>query len=619
MSLQKLVFKPGLNRDQTNYAGEGGWYEGDKVRFLSGFPQKIGGWKKYLGTNVSLLGVCRQMFNYVTSFSDNLLFLGTSSRVYIEAGGILRDITPIRVVFAPTATDNCMTTGAAGSRVITCVIPNHGAQTGDGVIFVGVVGFDGFTAGQLNANQTVSYINANTFSFTLSSGGATVGGVTGGGTAIFAGFQINVGFPIGIVGYGWGVGAWGRSDWGVGAPAPLVQPQRDWFFDNFDNDVAMNIRGGKIYYWEYLRVGGNPLFPVATELQFMPGASDCPIQATQMLVSQNQKILLALGANDYGLTTFNPLLIRWSDIDNPFNWTPTIENSAGFLQLPSGSAIVCGLRTRQEILIWTTSILYSLQFTGTNDVFGYQQLADNISIISPRAKTTANNTTYWMGLDKFYMYNGTVTTLPTTLRNYVFNNLNFEQTDQIVSGTNEGWNEVWWFYPSAGSTQNDKYVIYNHVEQVWYYGSIDRSAWNDSPLRQYPQAVSTAGIIYNHEEGSDDDLLPMASFITSNDVDLSDGEQFTLIRRMIPDVEFTGSTATNPQVFITMKPRNFPGSSYQAEPQEAVIQTSVDQYTNQVFLRARARQMGFKIESVDLGVKWQLGATRLDGKPDGKR
>jgi hypothetical protein len=620
MPLQKLVFKPGLNRDQTNYAGEGGWYEADKIRFLSGFPQKIGGWKNYLGSNATaLLGVCRQMFNYVTSFSDNFLFLGTNARVYIEAGGILHDITPIRVIFAPAVTNNCMTTGAAGSRVITCILPNHGAQTGDGVTFGGVVGFDGITASQLNAGQTITYINANTFSFTLSSGGATVGGVTGGGTAIFAAFQINIGYSVGIVGYGWGVGAWGRSSWGVGAPAPLVQPQRDWFFDNFDNDVVMNIRGGSIYYWTYSRVGNDPQFPVAIELQYMPDASDCPIQATQMLVSQNQKILLAFGANDYGLTTFNPLLIRWSDIDNPFNWTPTIENSAGFLQLPSGSAIVCALRTRQEILVWTTSILYTLQFTGTNEVFGYQQLADNISIISPRAKATANNTTYWMGLDKFYMYNGTVTTLPTTLRNHVFGNLNFEQTDQIISGTNEGWNEVWWFYPSASSTQNDKYVIFNHVEQVWYYGSIDRSAWSDSPLRQYPQAVNNAGVIYNHEQGSDDDTLPMASFITSSDVDLSDGEQFTLIRRLIPDVEFTGSSAANPQVFITMKPRNFPGSAYQTEPQEAVIQTTVDQFTNQVFIRARARQMGFKIESVDLGVKWQLGATRLDGKQDGRR
>jgi uncharacterized Zn-binding protein involved in type VI secretion len=616
MSLQKLIYKPGLNRDQTNYMGEGGWYECDKVRFLSGSPQKIGGWLKYLDTPI--LGICRQMFNYITSYGDNLMFLGTSSRVYAEAGTILYDITPLRVIFAPTTTNNCLTTGAAGSSVITCTIPAHGAVTGDGVTFSGVVTFDGIPAAQLNDTQTITYISVNTFSFTVAAT-ATAGNVTGGGTAIYAGFQINIGDPITISGYGWGAGPWSRKSWGSGAAAPVIYPQRDWWFDNFDNDVVMNIRNGEIYYWTFTQTGGNPDFTPPVELQYMPGASDAPILATQVLVSQNQKILLALGANDYGLTTFNPLLIRWSDIDDPFNWTPTIENSAGFLQLPSGSKIICGLRVRQEILIWTTSILYSLQFTGTNDIFAYQQLADNISLISPRAKATANNTTYWMGLDKFYMYNGTITTLPTSLRSYVFEDLNFEQADQIISGTNEGWNEVWWFYPSSGSFVNDRYVIWNHVELVWYYGTLDRTAWIDSPLRKYPQSVSNGGSYYNQEQGCDDDVSPMDSYIVSNDADLQSGDHLMLIRRIIPDVDFTGSTAESPEVLVSVKPRNFPGSAYQSEPDEPVIQTAVNQYTNQVFLRARARQMGFKIESVDLGVQWQLGAPRLDGRPDGTR
>jgi hypothetical protein len=616
MALQKLIYKPGLNRDQTNYRGEGGWYECNKIRFLSGNPQKIGGWLKYCTSQ--LLGVCRQMFNYVTSFDDNIMFLGTSSRVYAEVGTILYDITPLRVIFAPATTNNCLTTGAVGSKVITCVIAGHGAVTGDGVTFAGVTTFGGIPAAELNTTQTITYIDVNTFSFTVTSG-ATSASVTGGGTAIYAGFQINIGNPISITGYGWGAGPWSRKAWGQGAAAPVINPQRDWFFDNIDNDVVMNIRGGAIYYWTYSQTGGDPDFTPPVELQYMPTASDAPIQATQMLVSQNQKILLAFGANDYGLTTFNPLLIRWSDIDDPFNWTPTIENSAGFLQLPSGSRIICALRTRQEILVWTTSILYSLQFTGTNDIFSQQQLADNISIISPRAKATANNTTYWMGLDKFYMYNGTVTTLPTSLRNHVFGNLNYEQVDQIICGTNEGWNEVWWFYPSADATENDSYVIWNHIDLIWYYGTINRTAWIDSPLRQYPQAVSFDGYYYNQEEGCDDDTNPMNSFITSNDVDLDDGERLMLIRRIIPDVDFTGSTAASPEVLITMKPRNFPGGAYQDEPDEPVIQTAVDQYTNQVFLRARARQMGFKIESENLGVQWQLGAPRLDGRRDGTR
>ena len=616
MSLQKLIYKPGLNRDQTNYMGEGGWYECDKIRFLSGSPQKMGGWAKYIPTQ--LLGVCRQMFNYVTSYGDNIMFLGTSSRVYAEAGTVVYDITPLRVIFAPATTNNCLQTGAIGSNVITCTITGHGAVTGDGVTFSGVTTFGGIPAPELNATQTITVLTANTFTFTVTSA-ATSANTTGGGTAIYAGFQISIGNPINIYGYGWGAGVWGRSTWGSGAPAPVIYYQRDWWFDNIDNDVVMNIRGGAIYYWTYTEVDGDPQYTPPVELQYMPTASNAPIQATQMLVSQNQKILLALGANDYGLTTFNPLLVRWSDIDDPFNWTPTIENSAGFLQLPSGSRIVCGLRTRQEILIWTTSILYSLQFTGTNDVFSQQQLADNISIISPRAKATANNTTYWMGLDKFYMYNGTITTLPTSLRTYVFEDLNFDQADQIICGTNEGWNEVWWFYPSTDSNVNDRYVIWNHVELVWYYGTLDRSAWIDSPLRQYPQSVNTDGYYYNQEQGCDDDVNPMDSYIVSNDADLQSGDHLMLIRRIIPDVDFTGSTAESPEVLVSVKPRNFPGSAYDSEPDEPVIQTAVNQYTNQVFLRARARQMGFKIESVNLGVQWQLGAPRLDGRPDGTR
>jgi hypothetical protein len=618
MALQKLVYKPGLNRDQTNYANEGGWYECDKIRFLSGFPQKIGGWKKYLQD--PLYGVCRQMFNYTTSYGDNLMFMGTNKRLYLEAGTVVHDITPLRVIFISPATNNCLETQAAGSKVLTVTISGHGATAGDGVTFFGATTFDGIPAASLNKTQTIlSVLSTSQFTIEVDTA-ATTGGISGGGTGIIATFQINVGPEVDVFGYGWGVGTWSRGPWSSGAPTPVHILQRDWFFDNIDNDVVMNIRNGAIYYWEYERIAGVPnLDRVPTELQYMTGASNAPTQATQMIMAQNQKILIALGATDYGLTTFNPLLIRWADIDNPLNWTPTITNSAGFLQLPSGNEIICGLRTRQEILVWTTSILYSLQFTGTNDVFGIQQLADNISIISPRAKATANNTTFWMGLDKFYMYNGTVSTLPTTLRNQVFGDFNFNQTAQVISGTNEGWNEVWWHYPSANSNKNDRYVIYNYSEQIWYYGTLNRSAWIDSPLRKYPQAVDNNGYVYNQEQGVDDDLLAMDSYITSSDVDIQDGEQFTLIKRIIPDVDFTGSTVSNPQVYITMKPKNFPGGAYTTETPQRVIKTAVDQYTNQVFIRARARQMGFKIESVDLGVNWQLGAPRLDGRADGHR
>lgn len=612
MPLQKLQFKPGVNRDQTNYTNEGGWYQCDKIRFRSGYPQKIGGWLRY-GT-FTIIGVCRQMFNWITTASDNIMALGTSKKLYLEIGGNLRDITPIRTTFTSPASNNCFDT-TNGSNLVNVNIVGHGATAGSYVTFSGVVGpIGGIPQVQFNAEfEITSVTDTDNFKITTTTS-ATSTTSNQGGTAIVAAFQINIGNDINTIGYGWGAGAWGANGWGTGSVTPVVSLQRDWFFDNFYNDLIANIRGGSIYIWEY-----NSLFDTrAVLLSSISGAADVPSQVTQILVSQGDKHLLAFGCTEYGSSAYNPLLIRWSDQDNPEFWTPAPTNSAGFLQVPRGSRIIRAIPTRQEIIVFTDGTLNSLQFLGTTDVFGIQELSDNISIASPRAVTAVNNTVYWMGLDKFYAYSGRVETLPCTLRNHVFQNINFDQLDQIVSGTNEGWNEIWWFYPSANSSVNDSYVIYNHLERIWYYGSINRTAWIDSALRQYPQAVGT-NLMYNHEQGLNDDAAPMSAYINSSDFDLVDGDQFILIKRILPDLNFEGSTATSPAVRMTMRPRNFSGSAYGTSPTQRVIETQVDQYTDQIFLRARSRQMGFKISSDTLNVQWQLGSPRLDGRPDGKR
>jgi hypothetical protein len=615
MPLQKLQFKPGVNRDQTNYTNEGGWYECNKIRFRSGYPQKVGGWLRY-GT-FTLQGICRQMFNWITSYSDNLLALGTSKKVYLEGGGFLTDITPIRATFTTTATDNCFDT-ISGSRLVNVNIVGHGATAGSFVTFSGVVGsIGGIPQAEFNAEfEIASVTDADNFKITLTT--AATSSTTGGGTTIVAAFQINIGNDIAAIGYGWGAGGWGRLGWGSGALTPVVDIQRDWFFNNFDNDLAMNIRNGAIYYWTY----DSSFTTRATLLSATTiggiAPSDVPSEATQILVSQNDKHLLAFGATPYGGGQFDPLLIRWSTQNQPNVWTPLVTNSAGFLRVSRGSQIVCAVATRQEILVYTEGTLSSLQFLGTTDVFGLQELSDNISILSPRSVTTVNNTAYWMGHDKFYAYGGRVETLPCTLRNHVFTNLNYEQADQIICGTNEGWNEIWWFYPTANSQVNDAYVVYNHLEKIWYYGTISRTAWSDSSLREYPQAVG-AYYIYDHERGTNDDVLPMTSYIASSDFDLMDGDQFLLTKRIIPDINFNGSTASAPEVTMYIKPRNFPGSAYSNTESGAVIETSVDIYTDQIFMRARARQMAIQVESSDLGVQWQLGSPRLDGRPDGKR
>ena len=630
-----LRFKPGVNRDQTNYSNEGGWYECDKVRFLSGYPQKIGGWLKQ--TPNTFLGTCRQLFNYVTTYGDNLLAVGTNLKLYLEAGGYFYDITPLQ---ATTTAGDVTFAAVNGSSVVTVADTSNPAVAGNYVQFTGAVSLGGnVTAAILNVNQgfeiaTVINANAYTIEVPVTANASDSGN---GGASVIGKYQINAGTPGGTFGYGWGTDTWGRLEWGLGGTTPVALSGSDWWYDNFDNDLVANIRDGAIYYWER-GSSTNPSTALDTNAILLSAkatadgynANAVPTKAMQVLVSQNDKHLLAFGSVPFGSTNvadFDPLLIRWADQDNPGQWTPTPTNSAGFIRVSRGSRIVRALPTRQEILVWTESHLYSFQYLGTTDVFSLQELADNISILSPRACVTVNNVTYWMGNEKFYVYSGRVETLPCTLRQFIFQDINFGQADTIISGSNEGWNEVWWMYPSSNSSYPNRYVIYNYLERIWYYGNIDRTAWLDSPLREYPMAVNTpggtsTGILYNQENGLDDDGAPITAYIQSSDFDIADGEQFMLTRRMLPDINFSNSTAAAPEVTLQIRPRNFPGSGFQSvgtTDSKPVIETAVDVYTEQVFIRARARQMALKISSEDLGVQWQLGVPRLDARVDGKR
>jgi hypothetical protein len=633
MSFIKLVFKPGINRDQTNYSGEGGWSDCDKVRFFSGFPQKLGGWQKT--TVNTFIGVCRQVWNWITSFTDNFLGVGTDIKLYIEVGGQFYDITPLRATLATPDTNNCVDT-TNGSTTVNINVVGHGCLSGDYVTISGVTGdVGGVPDAKINTEHVITRVNADNFTITVTTA-ATTTVSNGGGTAIDIECQIHPGFPFTTAGYGWGVGSWnGNYGWGQSGNTPVDLLQRDWFMDNFDNDLVANIRRGPIYYWERgsLTDPSTALGTRAVLLSSLAGNDSVPTLAMQTLISQNDKHLLAFGCQPYagGATDFDPLLIRWASQDEPQYWNPTgttpggAASSAGFLRISRGSEIVAALSTRQEVLVWTDTTLYTLQFTGTTDVFALQQLADNISIISPRAAATANNVTYWMGTDKFYVYSGQIQTLPTTVREYVYKDINFDQSDQIVSGTNEGFNEVWWFYPSADSNWNDRYVIYNHLEQVWYYGNVERTAWLDTPLRDFPTALYTEpytyedtivgnandGNLYQHEVGVNDDESAMTCFIQSNDFDLAEGDQFMLTRRIIPDISFNQSTAATPGVTFEMRPRNFPGSAYSSDPSDtqSVLTTSanVNVFTDQVFIRARARQMALRVASDTAGCAVAVG------------
>lgn len=622
MPLTKLQFRPGINREGTNYSNEGGWYDGDKVRFRSGFVERIGGWAK-VGT-AAFNGTCRKLHDFVTLASQNLLFMGTNTKVYLEDSGVLNDITPIRRTANLGA--NPITTQSAGTGVIRVADVGHGATIGDFVTFSGAAAVDGLTTSDLNKEQQVTaIIDANTYE--LNTGGScTAGSTAGGGSSVVAAYQIHIGLNTTVLGPGWGAGTWGRFTWGSGAGSLAGQTLRLWFADDFGEDLLMNIADGSIYYWD--ATGTTSTRAVA--LESLSGASNVPTVARKVMVSEVDRHVLCFGANPIGETDQDPLLIRWSSQESVTDWTPTATNTAGDLRLSQGSEIVTALRTSRQILIWTDHSLHSLQFLGPPYTFGTALLGDNIRIAGPNTAISINDIVFWMGQENFYMYDGRIQVIPCTVRQYVFNDLNRNQSFKFHAGSLASQSEVWWYYCSESSEEIDRYVIYNYLEKTWYYGALSRTAWNDRAAgqRSYPQAASTDQYLYDQEFGLDDGsqspASPVDAFVQSSDFDIGDGDQFMFIRRIIPDLNFSNSTAAAPQVEFTMTARNYNGNvSGQGTDSGDVVRTSVvsgqDNYTNQLFMRLRGRQMNLKISSDTSGVNWRLGAPRLEMREDGRR
>jgi hypothetical protein len=696
MPLSKILFRPGVNRENTRYTTEGGYFDGDKIRFRQGTPEKIGGWQRI--SQYTFLGVCRSLWNWITLGRLNLVSVGTNLKFYIERGGEYNDITPIRAT--ETLTDPF--TATLGSAIITVADTAHGAVNGDFVTFSGATGLGGnITAGVLNTEHQITIINANTYTINVgvSADATDVSGSPGGGT-VTAAYQINVGSSAAVPFVGWGAGTWGAGVWGTGGSS--VTTIRLWSQQNYGEDLVFGPRGGGLFYWDattgvssrgvLLRnLGGTATITIASPavvtstVAYNEGAAvvfsttgalptgitagetyfafnnvgltfqlldaagstvntsgtqsgvqtitpnDIPLVQNFIMVSDTSRFVLTFGVNDYGSTIQDPMLIRWCNQDDLFNWTPAATNQAGSARLSDGSIIITAVQTRQEIVVFTDAAVYSLQYLGPPFVWGTQLLGDNISIISQNAVALASGVVYWMGVDKFYTYDGRVETLNCDVRRYVFSDLNQAQSPQVFAGTNEGFNEVWWYYCSADSNAIDRYVIYNYLEKIWYFGNLGRTAWLDSGLRDFPMAATYSHNIVYHENGLNDNetavTLPIAANISTSEFDIQDGHQFGFVWRVLPDLAFEASSnspaAQPPTVTMTLFGLSNSGSGVTSSAGAPVAASAsyaiTNQFTGQIFTRMRGRQLIFKIESNQINTTWQLGAPRIDIRPDGRR
>jgi hypothetical protein len=644
MPLQKLQFRPGVNREGTSLSNEGGWFDCDKVRFRSGYPEKIGGWAALSYT--TFLGFCRSMWNWITLKQYNLLGVGTNLKFYVENGGTYYDITPIRETNLNSTTFAAVTTAPFSSTITVTDSSANSLQVGDFVTFSNAVSLGGnITAAILNQEYqiagiisgTVYTIEARAVSDIASPGAAVLSNasdVGNGGSATDSAYQIQTGFDAFTISTGWGAGPWSRSSWGSGYTTGFGEQLRLWSQTNFGEDLLFSPRGSALYLWQ----PGSGALPAFSTRGTLVSGTDVPALINQIMVSDSTRIVIAFGCNDYGAygtTSQDPLLIRWTAQESYTNWTPDATNQAGSYRLSHGSEIIGALQTRQEIVVWTDAAIYSMQYLGPPYVWGFTLLADNISIASPNAMATASGVVYWMGIDKFYVYSGRVETLPCAVRTYVYENINRDQFAQCFAGSNEGFSEIWWFYCSADSDTINRYVIFNYLDRVWYYGTLERTAWLDSPLRAYPQAATAGNIIVYHEalvdNGETNPPSAIDCYIQSSDFDIEDGHNYGFVWRMIPDITFNGSNTAppeNPRVNFTMRPKQNPGSPYNVAPSPLVrsaqnygtVHTyNVQEFTQIVYTRVRGRQLAFRIESDTLGTQWQLGTPRMDVRPDGRR
>lgn len=747
--IKALKFRAGINREVTPYSNEGGYFDGDKIRFRMGFPEKLGGWEKY--SSNQYLGSARRLHNWIGLDSSNFLGIGTHLKYYIEEGTTFNDITPIRQT---TSAGDVTFSASNGSTTITIIDTSHGAVENDFVTFSGAASLGGvITATVLNKEyQIVNILDANRYTITSAIAANSSDTGNGGGSTVGT-YQVNVGLDQVIGGTGFGAGTWngiindalqttineggtfsnsdttltvasgtgiatndvilvdnelmlvtnvatndltvvrayagtgansnvntaghgGSNDtltqadgttitvnavtsnvvtdaathangatvflvfgntnsdndyvgWGNAATVTVTTQIRLWSHDNFGEDLIINIKDGGLFYWDKsLGLSSRGVELSATNT--FSGEKSVPTVAKQVLVSDIDRHVIAFGCDGVGGSSSatqgdgiqDPLLIRFSSQENPVDWFPTTTNTAGDLRLGAGSTFVQAVETKREILVYTDKSLHSMQFIGPPFTFGISQLASNITIMSSASAIATEDVVYWMGIDNFYTHAGQTQQLPCTVKDKVFLDFNLAQRDKVVSGINSEFGEVWWFYPSAESSECDKYVIWNYNEKVWYYGTLTRTAWLDRGIRNFPLAAG-GGYIFNHELGFDDDGSAMTSFVETSPMDMGDGEKFAFIKRVIPDLSFTGSvTGSSPNATFTVKARDFPGADFLQTSDGTASRTAtspVEQFTDKLDYRIRGRSFAIRLASTALGCKFKMGTPRVDIREDGRR
>jgi hypothetical protein len=617
MALQKLQFKPGIVRDTTDYTNEGGWFDCDKVRFRMGLPETIGGWAKF--TSSTMLGTCRSLHVWSSLTGTNYVGAGTSKKFYVIEGDVPYDITPIRLTTTGTATF----TATDGSSTLSITDVAHGVYLGDFVIYSNATTLGGnITALVLNQEYEITnVVDDDTYEINVVVL-ADASDISDGGAATVAAYQINIGLDTVVVGSGWSAGFWGRGTWSSAADVSVPGANlRLWSQDNFGENLVFNVRSGGIYYWTV----SSGVTSRGVNITSLTNQS-APVIANQVLVSERDRHVVAFGCDpESNPGVQDPLIIRFSSQESVTDWQTRADNTAGELRIGTGSYIVGAVQTKQQVVVFTDIAMYTMQYIGPPYTFGLTEVSSNISIAGQNAAISTGDSVYWMGTGQFYMYNGTVTQMPCSVKEYVFSDINIYQLAKVAAASNAAFAEIWWFYPSATSEVNDKYVVFNYESNIWYYGTMSRTAWHDNAFAGLPIAAAQDGYIYYQEsglnDGSGDIPVPLNAYIESSVVDIGEGDQFMFASRIIPDITFRNST-TEPTATFTIKARNYPGGNYFGTSNNSVVSTAtvpVQLFTEQSFIRVRGRSVALRVESNQVNTAWRLGSPRLDVRPDGRR